>query len=490
MLHMNQIDQVKDLQRQGLGPCEIAERLGINRKTTAKYMKQEDFSAPAELQAPLPSKLDPWKSIIDQWLAEDLKMRFKQRHTAMRIHTRLLEEHPGDYNCSYPLVQRYVKRRKAARKESEGFLELVWSKGEAQADFGEAELIEAGIRRTVKYLALTFPFSNAGFTQCFGGETAECVSQGLKDIFSHIGGVPARIVFDNATGVGRRVRDRVTLSQLFLRFKCHYGFAVSFCNPASGHEKGNVENKIGYARRNFFVPLPVVDSLEAWNKELLEKAANDHERPHYKKGQSIAELFEEERRSLGALPARSFNVERFERVPTDGYGKFCVDGKHWYSSAPECGNSEVTVGLKAHELVVYRSDGAPLSVHRRIYGDERSDSCDYRTSLETLMKKPGAWINSAFRAGVEDTVRAAMDELPKPDLRKVLKVLVKSSTTFGFDVAMTSLEEAIARGRLDSFSLGAVASRVAFDGLHGIPSEGPDLGAYDRALISSPETVS
>jgi len=487
---MNQIDQVKDLQRQGFGPCEIAERLGINRKTTAKYMKQVDFSAPAELQAPLPSKLDPWKPTIDQWLAEDLKMRFKQRHTAMRIHARLKEEHPEEYRCSYPLVQRYVKRRKEARKESEGFLELVWSKGEAQADFGEAELIEASMRRTVKYLTLTFPYSNAGFMQCFGGETAECVSQGLKDIFSHIGGVPARIVFDNATGVGRRVRDRVTLSQLFLRFKCHHGFAVSFCNPASGHEKGNVENKIGYVRRNFFVPLPVVDSLEAWNKELLEKAANDHERPHYKKGQSIAELFEEERQSLGPLPARSFNVERFERVPTDGYGKFCIDGKHWYSSAPECGNSEVTVGLKAHELVVYRGDGAPLCVHRRIYGDDRSDSCDYRTSLETLMKKPGAWINSAFRAGVEDTVRAAMDELPKPDLRKVLKVLVKSSTTFGFDIAMTSLEEAIARGRLDSFSLGAVASRVAFDGLHGIPSEGPDLGAYDRALISSAETVS
>ena len=490
MLHMNQIDQVKDLQRQGFGPCEIAERLGINRKTTAKYMKQEDFSAPAELQAPLPSKLDPWKPMIDQWLAEDLKMRFKQRHTAMRIHTRLQEEHPEEYRCSYPLVQRYVKRCKAARKEAEGFLELVWSKGEAQADFGEAELIEAGVRRTVKYLTLTFPYSNAGFMQCFGGETAECVCQGLKDIFSHIGGVPARIVFDNATGVGRRVRDRVTLSQLFLRFKCHHGFAVSFCNPASGHEKGNVENKIGYARRNFFVPLPVVDSLEAWNKDLLEKAATDHERPHYKKGQSIAALFEDERQSLGPLPARSFNVERFERVPTDGYGKFCIDGKHWYSSAPECGNGEVTIGLKAHELVVYRGDGAPLCVHRRIYGDERSDSCDYRTSLETLMKKPGAWINSAFRAGVEDTVRAAMDELPKPDLRKVLKVLVKSSTAFGFDVAMTSLEEAIARGRLDSFSLGAVASRVAFDGLHGIPSEGPDLGAYDRALISSAETVS
>jgi len=76
------------------------------------------------------------------------------------------------------------------------------------------------------------------------------------DIFHHIGGVPRRIVFDNAGGVGRRVREKVTLADLFLRFKCHYGFSVSFCNPASGHEKGHVENEVGYVRRNYFVPIP------------------------------------------------------------------------------------------------------------------------------------------------------------------------------------------------------------------------------------------
>jgi len=56
---------------------------------------------------------------------------------------------------------------------------------------------------------------------------------------------------------------------------------------------------------------------------------------------------EEERKALGSLPVRPFNVERFERVSTDGYGKFCVDCKHWYSSAPEYGNSQLIVGLKA-----------------------------------------------------------------------------------------------------------------------------------------------
>jgi len=110
------------------------------------------------------------------------------------------------------------------------------------------------------------------------------------------------------------------------------------------------------------VPMPEVESLDVWNEELFRKAEEDHEREHYKKGLSILELFAEEKKAFGSMPAHPFNVERFERVSTDGYGKFCVDGKHWYSSAPEYGNSQLIVGLKANELLVYRPDGSVLCV--------------------------------------------------------------------------------------------------------------------------------
>jgi transposase len=484
MIGMNQIDQIKELQRQGYGPKEIAARLGIDRKTSSKYMLQEDYSVSVKEQRQLPSKLDRWKPQIEQWLEEDQRMRFKQRHTAKRIHNRLVAEHPGEYMCSYPLVQRYVKQRKERRKESEGYLELVWAPGEAQADFGEADLIEAGVKRTVKYLTMSFPCSNGGYLQTFGGETAECVAQGLLDIFDHIEGVPTRIVFDNASGVGRRIRDRVILAELFLRFKCHYGFSVSFCNPASGHEKGHVENKVGYMRRNFFVPIPVVESLESWNEQLLALAEKDFKRPHYKKGLEIAELFKEERRHLGPLPAKPFSVERFSRVHTDGYGKFCIDGRHWYSSCPEFASRELTVGIKAHSIVVYRESGEVFCTHRRAYGESRSDTSDYLTSLETLVKKPGAWLNSALRAGVNEPTREALDALDRTDLRRVLAVLAKSVVTFGFDIAVASLDEALRRGALDAFSLQAVSARLAFHGLQTPAEAGPDLGAYDRVLIS------
>ncbi|MBE3117298.1 MAG: hypothetical protein IMZ50_00905, partial [Candidatus Atribacteria bacterium] len=74
-------NQIKELQRQGLGSLEIAGRLKIDRKTVAKYMREEDFNERAQEKRAPASKLDPWKPVIDGWLEEDQRMRFKQRHT-------------------------------------------------------------------------------------------------------------------------------------------------------------------------------------------------------------------------------------------------------------------------------------------------------------------------------------------------------------------------------------------------------------------------
>ena len=240
---MSQIETIKDLQAIGLGPVAIAERLNVTRKTVSKYMAAEAFETkPKVQQTELPSKLDPFKPLIQQWLEEDRKNRYKQRHTAMRIHKRLLAE-CEDYDASYPLVQRYVKRLREYRHK-EGTLELVWEPGEAQVDFGEADFVDAsGQKRMYKFLCVSFPYSNAGYVQLFGGETAECVAHGLQDIFHRIGGVPTRLIFDNASGVGRRVSENVRMAEVFLRFKAHYGFAITFCNPIPDTKRATWKTK-------------------------------------------------------------------------------------------------------------------------------------------------------------------------------------------------------------------------------------------------------
>ena len=74
----------------------------------------------------------------------------------------------------------------------------------------------------------SFPYSNDSYSQLFRGETAECVSQGLMDIFNYIGGVPTLLVFDNATGVGHRVMGQIHETELFARFRAHYAFGFAF----------------------------------------------------------------------------------------------------------------------------------------------------------------------------------------------------------------------------------------------------------------------
>ncbi|HUX39099.1 MAG TPA: IS21 family transposase [Rectinemataceae bacterium] len=485
MLRMNQVDQIKELQRQGVGPQEIGSRLQLNRKTVARYMARDDYDREIRAKTPAVSRLDPFKAKIEEWLEEDRRMRFKQRHTAKRVHERLGEEFPGLYDCSYPLVQRYLKARKAAKGDAKGALELVWAAGEAQADFGEADVLSEGSLVTIKYLVLSFPASNAAYLQAFRGETAECVAQGLKDIFHHLGGVPLRIVFDNASGVGRRVGEKVSLSELFLRFKCHYGFSVSFCNPASGNEKGNVENKVGYVRRNFLVPMPVIGELSAWNGELLTRCEEDFERPHYKKPGTIGELLMTDRKALAPLPVKPFNAERFEKVHADGYGKFCLDGRHWYATAPDLAGRELVAGIAAHSITVYDSAGSIQCVHKRIYGTERSDSSNYRSSIEALLRKPGAWRNSQVRAAMAAPDRDYLDAVPKEERMRILNALAQATETIEFETVLESLSEAIRLGTLDDYSLKALAFRAAYESLGTGTSPGPDLAAYDQALLAT-----
>ena len=218
MLSMSHINNIRDLRKKGSTIKEIAEITHKDPKTVRKYLNLEDFSPQIPVQPERPSKLDPFKPIIDQWLKEDKKNWRKQQYTAMRIF-QLLQEQEG-FTGSYNLVQRYVKKVKKREKERQT-LELIWEPGSAQVDFGEADFIYRGNKERLKYLVVSFPYSNDSYTQIFRGENAECVCEGLKTVFEYIGGVPRLLVFDNATGVGHRIQNEIRETELFARFHAH-----------------------------------------------------------------------------------------------------------------------------------------------------------------------------------------------------------------------------------------------------------------------------
>ena len=75
-----------------------------------------------------------------------------------------------------------------------------------------------------------------------------------------------------------------------------------FANVHAGWEKGSVENLVGYARRNYLVPLPEGTDLEAINAKLAASCVSDQQRTMARQTDSIAARLAFERRNLGPLP--------------------------------------------------------------------------------------------------------------------------------------------------------------------------------------------
>ena len=487
MLKMSQINHIRDLSKCGYNVSEIHRKTGADHKTIEKYLAKEDFSEEPPKRKMRKSILDPYKPLIHEWIEEDKNHWSKQHHTAKRIYDRLVAEE--GYTGSYDTIRKYVHGIRKDRQQK-ATQELVWLPGFAEVDFGEADFYEENICRRRKYLVLSFPYSNDGYAQVFGGETAECVCQGLQDIFEYIGGVPEELVFDNATGVGRKIHDKVMETELFSRFRAHYGFRIRFCNPKSGWEKGNVENKVGTIRRNIFVPIPHYHDMISYNKQLLDEHLKKAAEMHYKKGEVIEDLFEEDKRHFSSLPAKRFNVCRYDEFKCDGYGKICMEGKHFYSTRPENHGEKVWVGIRAHFIEILNPDGTILVRHKREYGDTRTDTSDYSTTLEVLSRNSGAWRNSGVRADASEILRDYLDSLPKPELKAGLRLLNEVAHEYGYEASLKAMEMAVKNGNVNKSDVTVLAARITGYGIETPPENGPNLSIYDELFIYGQNTLS
>src|ERR671914_442944 len=254
---------------EGLSIREAARRFGLHRNTVRKMLA---FSVPPGYRRrgpPARPRLGPFTAVIDRILEEDRSAPAKQRHTAKRIHERLRAEH--GFAGSYTIVKDYVRERRARAREV--FVPLAHPPGHAQVDFGEAVAVIGGERRKIHFFCLDLPHSDAGFVKAYPAERLEAFLDGHNAAFAFLGGVPRSILYDNTNlavarilGDGTRARTRA-----FAELRSHYLFLDRFGRPGKGNDKGKVEGLVGYARRNFLVPVPVVPSVAALNAHLEQR---------------------------------------------------------------------------------------------------------------------------------------------------------------------------------------------------------------------------
>lgn len=312
---------------EGCSINEIAETVGIHWRTARKYADKTDWNLSLSKTQRKSPVMEPYKEIVDVWLYEDRLLPRKQRHTAVRIYARLKQEH--NYTGGQRTVTSYVSKRRQELdlEKAKTYERLEHPLGEAQVDFYTMEVSKDSQFMTYKQLVLSFPYSNAAFVFPTPAENQECFLEGLKRLFEQAGGVPERIWFDNLSAAVVRVEKhgQREVTEAFRRFSTHYRFEAVFCNPASGHEKGHVENKCGYGRRNWCVPVPLFESQEQLAEQFAELARQDMKRPHYTKGSSIQTLWEEEQKQLLKLPEVAFEVFRLESAVANKYGEIRTD---------------------------------------------------------------------------------------------------------------------------------------------------------------------
>jgi len=238
-------------QYEGMSLREIAKKTGHHFNTVKKYVDKEDWRAEHKARKPYPSRLEPLKAVIDEWLKEDMKRNRKYRRTATKIYNDLSKdkEHSKELKVGKQSVLNYVnKRKKELSKETyKTAMFALHAMGEAQVDFGDILVKNKhGTEETWHELVVSFPWSNGGFAQVCRYETKECLCEALLRIFMFIGCVPLRILFDNMSSAVVHVEEhgKRKLTEIFIRFMMHHRFKGEFCNPESPQEKGNVENKV------------------------------------------------------------------------------------------------------------------------------------------------------------------------------------------------------------------------------------------------------
>lgn len=460
VLTMAELDDIRyKFFDKGKNISQINKETGHARQTIRNAISQKTFQFKPISKKLSVTKLAPYYEIIDKWLIEDKQFKKKQRHTAQRVYNRLVELYP-DFAVSYRTVAYYFKLKNKEIWQSNGFLPLQHTGGEAQVDFGKAEYFENGQRVQGSYVVMSFPYSNGGYSLLFPGEALECLLEGMKQIFDHIGCVPSKIWFDNAASVVVKIKENGerVLTEGFMRFKNHYNFSTSFCNPASGHEKGNVENKVGYIRRNLLVPAPAFKDIETFNIQQLAKCDKDMERLHYKKNQPISELFSQEKAMMMLLPSEEYEVCRYDSCKADLYGKIRLD-KKVYSTSPSLAGSVVTVKQKAHHVEILDQSLRVVVKHKRLYGSQNESMC-WLPYLSQLARKPGAIKYTPIYELLPEPLKSYLDSANKRECGMIFKAIADLTRTNNFEKTILAVSQTLERGVTDTDSIVATFNRI------------------------------
>lgn len=358
MIDFAQYTQMQHLHKEDqLTHQQIAQKLSLDSKTVAKWLKRDRFEA--RKNAGRSSKLDPHKALIRAWLE-------KHPYSAQQIFQRLIAENA--FSGGYTIVKEYV--RKVRPRPEKAFLSLSFAPGEsAQVDWGHCGSIAVGnTRRALSVFVMVLSYSRQMYIEFTLSQKQEHFLACHEHAFEYFGGVPESVMVDNLKSavLEHKRGETPRWNPRYADFARDYGFEIVACNPRAPQEKGRVENGVGYVKKNFFAGRQFQDfhHIAPSARQWLDLIAN--ERVHRVTQQKPRVLWEAERPHLQSLPLNPPETASILRQRATSTFRLCIETNR-YSVPAQYASHYLDVHLDAQELRVYH-EGSEVARHRRDYG--------------------------------------------------------------------------------------------------------------------------
>jgi transposase len=492
---VEQFEQIRrDRDREGLSIRGLAVCHGVHRRAVRQaLLSPVPLAKGSPVGRPAP-KLGAYRAVIDGWLEADRTAPRKQRHTSKRIHQRLVDELGAD--AAETTVRQYVRGRKCAMGWAVGevFVLQVHAAGvEGEVDWGEAEVVLAGVATMVHLFVMRASFSGAAFCQASLVETQQAFLELHVQAFEWYGGVFPSLKFDNLKSAVKKVlkgRRRVE-SDRFVALRSHYLFASQFTTPGleGAHEKGGVEGEVGRHRRNHLVPVRHVTDLAELNRLLLAGCEQDLDRRIDGRPVSVREAWAVERPLLLALPAEAFDACETAAPRVDAKSLVTIR-QNRYSVPVALAGLRVSARVGAREITINHG-GREVARHERLHG-KFATSAQLDHYLELLARKPGALEHSVARAQQRDRgswpdcfdqLWAALSErYGRSDAARQMVDVVLLCREHGADQVALAVRGAVTAGAIDGRAVALIARRAQNAPAVVAPLSGlePRLQAHER----------
>ena len=398
----------------------IARELGCSRDTVRKYIGGDtvpwDRKPGSGRRSVITDEVDHF---IEACLAEDAQENLrKQKHTAKRIRDRI-EEELGIVIAESTIRNVVAKKRE---KQMPVFIPLAFDPGEAmQIDWGCAKTYICGNRLDINYFCMRECSSGAMFVIAFMRQNEESFLEAIQTGLEFFGGAPRRIIFDNAkVGVKEGFGKYAKTQDRYAELAAHYAFRTDFCNPSEGHEKGLVENLVEYARNNFLVPVPRVDSPAELNRHLLEKCRKYNDSHKIRDREfSVAQMLAASKASFIALPPYRYDTSRTHRAAVSDFSLVRFDSNQYSVPYHLAGRTVTVKGFGLTVEVWY--ENKKVASYDRVFGKGHTS---YRLEhyIELISRRPrSVWNAKPVRNTVPAQLMRFLEKLEDP--KQVVSIL-------------------------------------------------------------------